>query len=95
MREQLKRRCDFLVLAFRTDRTRVRAVKLNHDHGHARFPRRSVAVGHHELSHPDRGDQSPEWLKVNSFFLEQLAKIARKLDTIREGGNGPCWTTLS
>lgn len=28
---------------------------------------------------------SPDWLKVNQFFLEQCAYIARKLDAIQEG----------
>jgi len=36
---------------------------------------------HHLLSHSDTAD----WLKVNQFFVEQLAYIARKLDTIKEG----------
>jgi hypothetical protein len=36
---------------------------------------------HHLLSHSDTSD----WLKVNQFFLEQLAYIARKLDAIQEG----------
>jgi len=36
---------------------------------------------HHLLSHSDTAD----WLKVNQFFLEQIAYIARKLDAIQEG----------
>ena len=36
---------------------------------------------HHLLSHSDTDD----WLKVNQFFLEQVAYIARKLDAIQEG----------
>ena len=36
---------------------------------------------HHLLSHNDTDD----WLKVNQFFLEQLAYIARKMDSIQEG----------
>src|SRR5260370_32231705 len=37
---------------------------------------------HHLLSHSDTAD----WLKVNQFFIEQLAYIARRLDAIDEGG---------
>jgi hypothetical protein len=36
---------------------------------------------HHLLSHSDTDD----WLKVNRFFVEQVAYIARKLDSIQEG----------
>ena len=37
---------------------------------------------HHLLSH---SLTSNDWLKVNRFFVEQLAYIARKLDAIQEG----------
>ena len=36
---------------------------------------------HHLLSHTDGAD----WLRVNQFFVEQLAYIAGKLDKIQEG----------
>src|SRR5207302_2020194 len=36
---------------------------------------------HHLLSHSDTAD----WLKVNQFFVEQVAYIARRLDSIQEG----------
>lgn len=36
---------------------------------------------HHLLSHSDGRD----WLTVNQFFMEQLAYLARKLDSIQEG----------
>jgi hypothetical protein len=36
---------------------------------------------HHLLSHND----TPDWLKVNEFFLEQLAYLAKRMDAIREG----------
>jgi hypothetical protein len=36
---------------------------------------------HHLLSHSDTAD----WLKVNQFFVQQLAYIANKLDAIQEG----------
>jgi hypothetical protein len=36
---------------------------------------------HHLLSHSD----TPDWLKVNQFFVEQVAYIAKKLEAIQEG----------
>ena len=62
--------CDILVLAFQTDTTRVCTLKLNNDHSYLRFPHLGVEIGHHEISHSDRGKISPDWLKVNQFFLE-------------------------
>jgi hypothetical protein len=74
--------CDILVLAFQTDTTRVCTLKLNNDHGTLRFPHLGVDyMIHHLLSHNDTED----WLKVNQFFLEQMAYIARRLDAIQEG----------
>src|SRR5256885_17233949 len=52
------------------------------DHSSLRFPNLGVDyMIHHLLSHSDTAD----WLKVNQFFVEQLAYIARKLDAIQEG----------
>ena len=74
--------CDILVLGFQTDTTRVVTLKLNNDHSSLRFPHLGVDyMIHHLLSHSDTAD----WLKVNQFFVEQLAYIARKLDAIQEG----------
>lgn len=74
--------CDILVLAFRTDTTRVCTLKLNNDHSSLRFPHLKVDyMIHHLLSHSDGTD----WLKVNQFFMQQVAYIAEKLDQIQEG----------
>src|SRR5690606_32807403 len=60
----------------------VATLKLNNDHSSLRFPHLNVDyMIHHLLSHSDTAD----WLKVNQFFLEQVAYIARKLDAIQEG----------
>ncbi|QDT46504.1 hypothetical protein Pan258_05230 [Symmachiella dynata] len=80
--EHMRLMSDILVLAFQTDTTRVCTLKLNNDHGTLRFPHLGVDyMIHHLLSHNDTDD----WLKVNQFFLEQVAYIARKMDSIREG----------
>ena len=89
--EHMRMMCDILVLAFQTDTTRIVTLKLNNDHSALRFPNLSrtdnPAQGidymiHHLLSHSDGAD----WLKVNQFFMEQMAHIARRLDAIDEGG---------
>ena len=80
--EHMRLMSDILVLAFQTDTTRVCTLKLNNDHGTLRFPHLGVDyMIHHLLSHSDTAD----WLKVNQFFLEQMAYIARKMDAIQEG----------
>lgn len=88
--EHMRLMCDILVLGFQTDTTRITTLKLNNDHSALRFPNlpsvEQVGQGidymiHHLLSHSDGQD----WLKVNQFFVEQIAYLARKLDSIQEG----------
>lgn len=80
--EHMRLMGDLLVLAFQTDTTRICTLKLNNDHGTLRFPHLGVDyMIHHLLSHTDSAD----WLKVNQFFLEQVAYIAEKMDSIQEG----------
>jgi len=88
--EHMRLMCDILVLGFQTDTTRITTLKLNNDHSALRFPNlpsvQQAGSGidymiHHLLSHSDGSD----WLKVNQFFLEQTAYLARKMDAIQEG----------
>ena len=80
--QHMRLMCDILVLAFRTDTTRVATLKLNNDHSSLRFPNLKIDyMIHHLLSHSDGAD----WLRVNQFFAEQVAYIAGKLDAVQEG----------
>jgi Protein of unknown function (DUF1552) len=80
--EHMRLMSDILVLAFITDSTRVCTLKLNNDHSSLRFPNLGVDyMIHHLLSHSD----TPDWLKVNRFFIEQFAHVCRRLDAVQEG----------
>jgi len=88
--EHMRLMCDLLILGFQTDSTRIATLKLNNDHSALRFPNlpstQQIGHGidymiHHLLSHSDGDD----WLKVNQYFVEQVAYIARRLAAIQEG----------
>src|SRR3954453_22627311 len=80
--EHMRLMCDILVLAFQTDTTRVCTLKLNNDHSSLRFPNLGVDYMINKLlSH----SYTDDWLKVNQFFLKQLAHVAARLDAIQEG----------
>jgi hypothetical protein len=88
--EHMRLMIDILVLGFQTDTTRITTLKLNNDHSALRFPNLSSVqqpghgidyMIHHLLSHSDGED----FLKVNRFFMEQIAYLLRKLDAIQEG----------
>jgi Protein of unknown function (DUF1552) len=83
--------CDILVLGFQTDTTRVATLKLNNDHSSLRFPHLGVDyMIQHLLSHTD----TPDWLKVNQFCVEQVAYVARRLAAIDEGGRSALDNTV-
>jgi hypothetical protein len=80
--QHMRLMCDILLLAFRTDTTRVATLKLNNDHSSLRFPNLHIDyMIHHLLSHSDGAD----WLRVNQFFTEQVAYLASKMDQVQEG----------
>jgi hypothetical protein len=80
--EHMRLMCDIMVLGFQTDTTRICTLKLNNDHSSLRFPNLGVDyMIHHLLSHSDSAD----WLKVNQFFMQQIAYIAGKMESIQEG----------
>jgi hypothetical protein len=88
--QHMRLMCDILLLAFQTDTTRVCTLKLNNDHSSLRFPNLKSAerkggnidyMIHHLLSHSNGAD----WLRVNQFFTEQVAYIAKRMDEIKEG----------
>ena len=80
--DHMKLMVDIMVLGFQTDTTRISTLKLNNDHSSLRFPNLGVDyMIHHLLSHSDTDD----WLKVNQFFVSQIAYLAKRLDEIKEG----------
>jgi hypothetical protein len=82
---------DLLVNAFANDMARVSTLDFTNSVGQARMRWLGVDEGHHQLSHePDSNTAAQEKLvKINTWFAEQLAALAKKLDAIPEpGGNG-------
>jgi len=82
---------DLLVNAFANDLARIASVQFTNSVGQARMRWLGIEEGHHSLSHdPDLNEASQEKLvKINVWFCEQIAALARKLDAIPEpGGSG-------
>lgn len=81
IQEHMRLMCDLMILAFQNNTTRVCTLKLNNDWSQLRFPHLNVSDIHHLLSHVGGAN----WLKVNQFFLEQVAYVAGRLEAIKEG----------
>lgn len=82
---------DLLVNAFANDLARVASIQYTNSVGNAKMKWLGIEEGHHGLSHdPDLNVGSQEKLiKINIWFCDQLASLARKLDAVPEpGGQG-------
>ncbi|MGE3312502.1 MAG: DUF1552 domain-containing protein [Limisphaerales bacterium] len=82
---------DLLVNAMANDMARVASIQFTNSVGQARMRWLGIEEGHHSLSHdPDLNEGSQEKLiKINVWVCEQLAALARKLDSVPEpGGQG-------
>ena len=79
---------DLLVIGFANDMARVATLQFTNSVGNARMRWLGIEEGHHTLSHdPDLNEQSMEKLtKINVWWCEQLAYLARKLSETPEPG---------
>jgi hypothetical protein len=80
---------DMLVLAFRTDSTRIATFILAHDGGDRTFPEIGVDDGHHTLSH-HRGDRDSleKIARIDQFYAQQLAYFLSRLREVEEPAGG-------
>lgn len=84
--EHIRLMADLMVLAFRTDSTRVATFGLAHDGSNRRFKDLGVTEGHHSLSH-HRNDpeKMAEIAKIDHFYIQQLAYFMQALKEVPEG----------
>jgi Protein of unknown function (DUF1552) len=86
-----KQQIDLMVNSFAADFNRVASLQFTNSVGMARMKWLGITEGHHELSHePDSNQKAVEKLtKINTFFCEQMAYLAKRLAETKEpGGNG-------
>ncbi len=84
--EHLRLMADILVLAFKTDLTRVSTFVFANDGSNRDYGAIGVPEGHHDLSHHGRDPKKQEKLqKINTFHTTQLAYLIGKLKEVKEG----------
>jgi hypothetical protein len=91
MPEISKMQIDLMVNGFAADFARVATLQYTNSVGMARMRWLGVTEGHHELSHePDKNETAQDKLtKINKWFCEQLAYLAKRLaETPEPGGPG-------
>ncbi len=84
--EHMRLMCDLMVLAFQTDVTRIATFMLAREGSDQRYRMVGVNEGHHTLSHHQNRPANLAKLKaINVYFNQQLAYLAGKLKSIKEG----------
>lgn len=86
-----KMQIDLLVNSFAADFTRIATFQITNSVGNARMRWIGIDEGHHSISHePDSNEDAVDKLtKINTWYCEQLAYLAKRLDETPEpGGEG-------
>ncbi|MBX9678420.1 MAG: DUF1552 domain-containing protein [Gemmataceae bacterium] len=84
--EHLKLLGDLMVLAFSTDTTRVCTLVFANEGSNRPYRHINVPEGHHDLSHHENNPAKQAKIReINCFHMRQLAYIANKMKTTREG----------
>ena len=77
---------DLLVLAFRSDLTRIATFVFANDGSNRSYPAIGVPDGHHDLSHHGGDAAKPSKIRaINRFHVEQFAYLLERLKSIPEG----------
>jgi hypothetical protein len=86
LREHVRLLCDLVVLAFRSDRTRIVTFLLANEGSNRPYPFLGVAEGHHELSHHGGDPQKRRRIRaIDRFNASQLSYLLQRLRDVPEG----------
>ncbi len=78
--EQIRLMYDLMVLAFRTDTTRLATFMVANEGSNRAFPMIDIKEGHHELSHhQDKEDSILKIAKIDRYYTEQFAYFVKRL----------------
>lgn len=86
LQEHCRLMADLMVLAFRTDTTRVATFMLANEGSNRSYPMVGVSEGHHSLSHhQNKQDKIDEIRKIDRFLAMQFAYFVEKLKSTKDG----------
>ena len=85
-RDHLRLMYDLLMLAFRTDSTRVATFMVGNAGSNKTYPMVNVNEGHHELSHHrNEADKMDKLKRIDKFQIEQFAYFLQQMKSFKEG----------
>jgi hypothetical protein len=85
-----KMQIDLMVQSFAADFARVATLQITNSVGQARMRWLKINEGHHELSHSPDSDKvaQDKLIRINKWYCEQLAYLAKRLAETPEPGGG-------
>ncbi|MBP3955960.1 DUF1552 domain-containing protein [Gemmata sp. G18] len=83
-----KTQIDLMVQSFAADFTRIATLQYTCSVGNARMRWLGIDDQHHELSHQDSDGAKKKLTKINGWFCEQVAYLAKRLADTPEPGAG-------
>lgn len=84
--EHMRLMCDLLVLAFRTDTTRIASLMVGRDGSDRVYSALGIKEGHHTISHHGTDQEKLEHIKkIDTYHMEQLAYFLQKLKSTPDG----------
>jgi hypothetical protein len=76
---------DMMLLAFKTDSTRVATFVLGHDGDNRSFSQIGIAEGHHDLSHHQNNEERIEKVaQIDRWYSERFAGFLKKLEATED-----------
>ena len=76
---------DMMLLAFKTDSTRVATFILGHDGDNRSFSEIGINEGHHDLSHhQNNADRVEKVAAIDRWYVEQFKKFLQKMDDTKD-----------
>ena len=87
--EHIRLMYDLMVLAFRTDTTRIATYMLANEGSNRTFPMIEVAEGHHQLSHHQNQEKSVEKIRrIDRYYSEQFSYFLDRMAEVPDGEEG-------
>jgi Protein of unknown function (DUF1552) len=83
--ERIRLMYDLMVLAFRTDTTRIATFMVANEGSNRSFPAIEVKEGHHQLSHhQNKRDSIEKIAKIDRYYCELFANFVKQLKETRD-----------
>ncbi|MDB4669490.1 DUF1552 domain-containing protein [bacterium] len=83
--EHIRLLFDMMLIAFKTDQTRISSFLLAHDGSNRNFTHLGVSEGHHGLSHHrDDRRKMDKIVKIDTFYSEQLAYFLEQMKSTED-----------